>query len=99
MGKGGLVRYNAGKWAGFGLIFQSEGAVFSLCLPNAIAAAVVAAGLQSCGYGPDPASKELTFAYGIVGLALSFSLVTRAGTCYERFWEGRDLLATIQARV
>jgi len=99
MGRGGLVSYDSDKWAGFAILLQGRGSVYSVCVSNAIVASLVALIIRLAGYGPESQAKQLTFAYGIVGFALGFSLVIRAGVSYERFWEARDHLSTIQARV
>merc|ERR1712159_135998 len=49
-------------------------------------------------YGPNKASKDLTFAFSVVSFAFTFSLVTRMAVSYNRFWEGRLHLSTWTSR-
>lgn len=93
------MSYDDEKWAGFSILLQGRGSVYSICVTNAIVASVITLGIRLLGYGPNYHSKQLTFAYGIVGFALGFSLVIRAGISYERFWEARDHLSRIQSRI
>ena len=71
----------------------------SVAFTPALVAAIVAFVVRLAGYGPSENAQQLVFAYGIVGFAIGFSLVIRAGISYERFWTARQHLATMQSRI